>query len=177
MNCDNVNENDLTQNKCSSWETSSKKRCNQNDFVFKIDAIDQEQDGNPIADVVFYNRIDKSIITRWLMKKREIIDSASSQHRKLLKKKLKQIKLNSNKYENPFVKLNQKFDLAQSKDMQVSFSWLTQKLTSFIKKPIKMLNVYLHQSLLAFLGNAALNLEERKGRTEKIQKHPCRGVL
>ena len=54
--------------------------------------------------------------------------------------------------------------------MKVSFSWLYTKANIIHKKWIKMLNVYLHQPLLAFLGNTTLNLEQYNGHNNKNEE-------
>ena len=123
VNIENDNENDLTQNQCSSEEPSSKKTWKQYGFVSKMDVIDQVEDENVLAEVAFHNRIDKSMATRWLQKKKEIIVGASSQQQNFFKKNQKR-----------FVQLYQKFDLTQSKRIKVSFSWLYAKVNIIHKE-------------------------------------------
>ena len=36
--------------------------------VFQMDVIDQTENGNTLAEVEHYNRIDKSMVPRWLKK-------------------------------------------------------------------------------------------------------------
>ena len=77
-----------------------KKKRKQHDFVFEMDIIQQVESGIPHIDVVFNNNIDKSLVSRWKQNKKNIIDGASDQNRKLFKKKRK-----STKHETLFKKL------------------------------------------------------------------------
>lgn len=70
----------------TSGEPYAKKKRRQYDFLFKMNFLDQIENGNGLADVEFYNKIDKSLVTRWLKKKKEIFDGASSQDRLLDRK-------------------------------------------------------------------------------------------
>ena len=44
------------------------------------------------VDVVFYNIIDKSMISRWLNEKKDVMDGASLRHQHLFKKNWKSTK-------------------------------------------------------------------------------------
>lgn len=70
----------------TSGEPCAKKKRRQYDFLFKMNFLDQIENGNALADVELCNRIDKSLVTRWLNKKKEIFDGASSQDRLLDRK-------------------------------------------------------------------------------------------
>ena len=99
-----------------------KKKRKQYDFVFKMDIIEQVESGILYIDVAFNNNIDKSLVSRWIQNKKNIINGASDKHRKLFKKNKK-----STKHETLFKKLFIKFKEARSKGLKVSFSWLYTK--------------------------------------------------
>ena len=88
-----------------------------------MDIIEQVDSGIPPTDVTFDKNIDRSLVTRRLQNKRQIIDSTSSQHRKLFKKNRK-----SAEYERLFKKLYPKFKDARSKVMTVFFASLHTKV-------------------------------------------------
>ena len=79
---------DFNVNGSSSKEANEKekKKKKQYNFVFKMDIIEQVESGIPHIDVAFNNNIDKSLVSRWMQNKKNIIDGASDQHRKLFKK-------------------------------------------------------------------------------------------
>lgn len=56
-----------------------KRKRKQYEFVFKMDVIQQVESGIPSFDVAFNNNIDKSLASRWIQNKKEIIiDGASN---------------------------------------------------------------------------------------------------
>ena len=77
-----------------------KKKRKQYDFVFKMDIIQQVESGIPHIDVAFNKNIDKSLVSRWIQNKKNIIHGVSDQHRKLFKRNRK-----STKHETLFKKL------------------------------------------------------------------------
>ena len=95
-----------------------KKKRKQYDVVFKMDIIEQVESGISHIDVVFNNNSDKSLVSRWIQNKKNIIDVASDQHRKLFKKNRK-----STKHETLLKKLFIKFKEARSEGLKISFSW------------------------------------------------------
>ena len=85
---------DFNVNGSSSKEANEKekKKKKQYNFVFKMDIIEQVESGIPHIDVAFNNNIDKSLVSIWMQNKKNIIDGASDQHRKLFKKNRKSTK-------------------------------------------------------------------------------------
>ena len=57
-------------------EKKRKKKIKQNDF-FKKWNVKQVESGIPSIDFAFSNNIDKSLVTRWIQNKKEIIDGVS----------------------------------------------------------------------------------------------------
>ena len=105
-----------------------KKKRKQYNFVFKMDITEHVESGIQHIDVAFNGNIDKSLVSRWIQSKKNIISGASDQHRKLFKKNRK-----STKHETLFKKLS---DLKKQdqKGLKVSFSWLYTKANIINKK-------------------------------------------
>ena len=70
------------------------------DFLFKMNIIDMLDSGMVAEDVAFENRINKSLVSKWKKSRKDIIDGAATQHRKLLKKNRR-----SKKHDALFAKL------------------------------------------------------------------------
>ena len=54
-----------------------------------MDIIQQVESGIPHIDIAFNKNIGKSLVSRWIQNKKNIIDGVSDQHRKLFKKNRK----------------------------------------------------------------------------------------
>ena len=146
-----------------------RKRRKQYDFVFKMEIIEQVESGISPIDVAFNNNIDKSLVARWLQNKRQIIDGASSQHRKLFSKNRK-----STKHQRLFKKLYSKFKDARSKGMKVSFSWLYTK-ANIINKELNPNSARVPKSIVASFNrkyNIKLRKVQRKKRVDKTNFGP-----
>ena len=146
-----------------------KKKRKQYDFVFKMDIMEQVESGIPHIDVAFNNNIDKSLVSRWIQNKKNIIDGASDQHRKLFKKNRK-----STKHETLFKKLFIKFKEARSKGLKVSFSWLYTK-ANVINKELSQNSKRLSKTVVVmFLRkfNIKLRRVQRKKQIDKSKFAP-----
>ena len=67
------------------------KKRKRYDFVFKMKVIEEVDAGIIfiLSDVAFHNHIDKSLVSRWVQNRKEIIDGVANKHRRLLKKNSK----------------------------------------------------------------------------------------
>ena len=146
-----------------------KKKRKQYNFVFKMDLTEHVESGIPHIDVAFNDIIDKSLVSRWIKSKKNIIDGVSDQHRKLFKKNRK-----STKHKTLFKKLFIKFKEARSKGLKVSFSWLYTK-ANVIKKELSQNFKWLSKTVVVmFLRkfNIKLHRVQRKQQIDKSMFPP-----
>ena len=136
-----------------------------------MDVIDKVEDGNALADVAFYNKIDKSMVTS--ESKRE-----GNYWWRLLAAPtivLKESKVNQAK--KRFVQLYQKFDVAWSKNMKVSYSWLYTK-TNIYKESEKdskrlspsVFDSFLRQYIIKLRRLQRIKLENKETYAPELMK-------
>ena len=130
-----------------------KKKRKQYDFAFKMDIIEEVE--------AFNNNIDKSLVSRWIQNKKNIVNGAFDQHRKLFKKNTK-----STKHKTLFKKLFIKCKEARSKGLKVSFSWLYTK-ANVINKELTQNSKRLSKTVVVmFLRKFNINLRRLQGKKQ-----------
>ena len=109
----------------------------------------------PHIHVAFNNNIDKSLVSRWIQNKKNIVNGASDQHRKLFKKNTK-----TTKHKTLFKKLFIKFKEARS------FSWLYTK-ANVINKELTQNSKRLSKTVVVmFLRKFNINLRRVQGKKQ-----------
>ena len=101
-----------------NYKPQEKRNRRSYDNEFKLKVIEETKMSQKNEVALKYN-ISKSIVTTWVQNERKITDAALNRHMQLMKKIRP-----STKYKQVFVKLNQKFLQARSKELRVSFAWL-----------------------------------------------------
>ena len=115
-------ELDVTSSAATTQVSKERSQRNQYDFTFKIKVTNQVDSGTLATDVAFQNNIDKSLVSRWLDRRKDTIDGAANKHRQLFKKNRRSIN-----HDAVFHKLHLQFIKTRSRGMKVSFSWFYTK--------------------------------------------------
>ena len=129
-----------------------------------MDIIDQVENGVLPVDVAFNNNIDKSLVSRWLKDKMQMIDGASNQHLRFIKQNKK-----SRKHKEVFKKLHALFLKTRAKGKKVSFSWFYTK-ANIIQKELDQNASRLPKSAIDTFRkkiNIKLRRVQRKKRVHK----------
>ena len=75
-----------TAEECEEKGRKGAQKRESYDYSFKMNVINELDEGVCAEDVAFNNRIHKSLVSKWKCVRKEIIDGAASKQLKLLKK-------------------------------------------------------------------------------------------
>lgn len=98
-------------------------------MFFKINFIEQVESGIPSINDAFNNKIDKSLVSRWIQNKKKLLMALRLNTKNSLRKTENGAKMKRNLRN----KLYQKFKEARSEGLKVSFSRLYTKLNALSK--------------------------------------------
>ena len=108
---------------------ASARKENNTILFFKINFIEQVESGIPSINDAFNNKIDKSLVSRWIQNKKKLLMALRLNTKNSLRKTENGAKMKGNLRN----KLYQKFKEARSEGLKVSFSRLYTKLNALSK--------------------------------------------